>query len=476
MLLVRRAFIDPLALLKVGGGMKAKRRWFRQVWKERRSGNKLKRPNSEWRDQYGRDRARVIHSAGFRRLQAKTQVLGIGEGDFHRTRLTHSMEAAQIGRGIVRALQENWIEQRRAPGHREWSEWLPSLNSIETIALAHDIGHPPFGHGGEIALNYAMRKHGGFEGNGQTLRLLSKLEAHTYGFGLDLTRRSLLGVLKYPVAYERVVRARPPLVQTADQLKRDSWKPPKCYMSSEKDVVEWILAPFSSEDRRTFTKLASAPRAASHGKARYHALDTSIMELADDIAYGVHDLEDAIALKLVTTEELQFTLKDMDRGWAEKLKVWPVERLVCLLCSMSGHERKATIGAMVNAFIVSIEPYQLEEFSHPLLRLQVRLNDHAKQLLGAIKNLITRRVIKTAQVQTLEYRGQQLVLRMCEAIASDPERLLKDSFKNLWIEAGTRGDKMRVLCDYISGMTDEYATRMYERLFVPRQGHVFDRL
>lgn len=205
-----------------------RQRWSLQVWKDRRSGNKLKRPDSGWRDQYGRDRARVIHSAGFRRLQAKTQVLGIGEGDFHRTRLTHSMEAAQIGRGIVRALEENWIERRRAARYREWEEWLPSLNSIETIALAHDIGHPPFGHGGEIALNYAMRRNGGFEGNGQTLRLLSKLEAHTYGFGLDLTRRSLLGILKYPVAYERAVRRRLASVRGPTSPRIISRSAPSC--------------------------------------------------------------------------------------------------------------------------------------------------------------------------------------------------------------------------------------------------------
>jgi dGTPase len=386
------------------------------------------------------------------------------------------MEAAQIGRGIVRALQENWIERRRAPEYKEWSEWLPSLNSIETIALAHDIGHPPFGHGGEIALNYAMRHNGGFEGNGQTLRLLSKLEAHTYKFGLDLTRRSLLGILKYPVTYERARRRRLPLVQAADQIKRESWKPPKCYMSSEKDVVEWILGPFSSKDKNAFIKLASAPSATAHGKARNRALDTSIMEFADDIAYGVHDLEDAIALKLITIDELQFALKDMEHGWADRLDIGPTERLLELLFSKSGHDRKVSIGALVNAFVVSVEPYQAEEFSHPLLRLQARLKGPADEVLKAIKNLITRRVIKTAQVQTLEYRGQQLVLRMFDAIVSDPERLLKDSFKDLWLEAGTKTDKMRVLCDYISGMTDEYATRMYERLFVPRQGHVFDRL
>src|ERR1041385_2755505 len=105
-----------------------------KAWKERRSGTRLDRPLAAYREDYVRDRARVIHSAAFRRLQAKTQVLGIGEGDFHRTRLTHSMEAAQIARGIVRAVQERAQDS-------SWKEWLPSPNLVETIALAHDLGH-----------------------------------------------------------------------------------------------------------------------------------------------------------------------------------------------------------------------------------------------------------------------------------------------------------------------------------------------
>ena len=149
------------------------------------------------RSEYDRDEARVIHSAAFRRLQSKTQVLGLGESDFYRTRLTHSMEVAQIGRGLVQYLKEN--------GDRETKIHLPCTSLISAICLAHDIGHPPFGHGGEVALNYCMRDYGGFEGNGQTLRILSKLEKYTDGFGINPTRRMLLGVLKYPVSYSRLV-------------------------------------------------------------------------------------------------------------------------------------------------------------------------------------------------------------------------------------------------------------------------------
>lgn len=163
-----------------------------ELQSERRSNHTLERKNDH-RTFSERDLARLIHSATFRRLQAKTQVLGIGEGDFHRTRLTHSMEVAQIGKGITKNLLSRCAEQQATDCV------LPDSDLMFCVGLAHDLGHPPFGHGGEVALNFCMREHGGFEGNGQTLRILSKIEAHTPNYGLDLSRRVLLGVLKYPV-------------------------------------------------------------------------------------------------------------------------------------------------------------------------------------------------------------------------------------------------------------------------------------
>lgn len=115
------------------------------------------------------DYARVIHSASFRRLQGKTQILNLGDSDFYRTRLTHSLEVAQIAGGLARQLGQNFPEHPAA-------EILPDRSLIHAIACSHDLGHPPFGHGGEVSLNYCMRDAGGFEGNGQTLRLLARLE------------------------------------------------------------------------------------------------------------------------------------------------------------------------------------------------------------------------------------------------------------------------------------------------------------
>lgn len=437
---------------------------------ERRSGGSLRRA-VDHRPPYARDRARVIHCAAFRRLQAKTQVLGIGEGDFHRTRLTHSMEVAQVARGIVLELKHKSVPS-------EGTDWLPGLNLIETVALAHDIGHPPFGHGGEVALNCAMSGAGGFEGNGQTLRLLSRLEAHTDGYGLDLTRRSLLGVLKYPVPYEQVVRRKlPPLPGRPTQLKAEEWKPPKCYLSTEREVVEWVLAPFSKANRDWLRTLEKAPSAGNHGKSAHHSLDTSVMELADDIAYGVHDFEDGISLKLLRRGDWDVAAKSVPSRWATRRLGASTKAIGDALFGDSSHARKRAIGAIVNALITSVQVVASGAPTlHPLLRMQAEMDEVPRALLDGLQEAVRTRVIRTPQVQTLEYRGQILVMQLFEAIASDPQRFLTEHFVREYELAETTSDALRVTADFIAGMTDEYATRMYERLFVPRRGSSSDRL
>lgn len=190
---------------------------------QRRSGLNNQRGTLDHRDPYERDRTRVIHCPAFRRLQRKTQILGTDEGDFHRTRLTHSLEVDSIGRSIARNLKNN---PEYAP---IISGLLPNDDLISVICLLHDIGHPPFGHGGEVALNYMMRDYGGFEGNAQTLRLLTKVENSYGSFGLDLTRRALLGILKYPVPRSKVAaKKQPPIHESIHKtIKVNEWLPPK---------------------------------------------------------------------------------------------------------------------------------------------------------------------------------------------------------------------------------------------------------
>lgn len=247
------------------------------------------------------DYARVIHSASFRRLQGKTQILSLGDSDFYRTRLTHSLEVAQIAGGLVKQLRLNQSEHPAV-------EYLPDHSLIQAIACTHDLGHPPFGHGGEVALNYCMRAEGGFEGNGQTLRILSRLEKFAAGGGSNLTRETLLGVLKYPVGYSEARNAsiEPALLGETSGvplLNREACKPPKCYLDSEADVVDWILSPLSPTDRDEFQKIDR--KDGKHHKARHKSLACSIMDLADDISYGVHDMEDALALRLVDRDAFE---------------------------------------------------------------------------------------------------------------------------------------------------------------------------
>jgi dGTPase len=437
------------------------------AWKERRAPNGVQRQDDE-REEYERDRARVIHSSAFRRLQAKTQILGVLEGDFHRTRLTHSMEVAQIGRGLVLNLQ------RKFP---KMGDLLPRLEQIETTGLAHDLGHPPFGHGGETALNYAMANFGGFEGNGQTFRILTKLESHTAEHGLDLTRRTLLGVLKYPVPFSKLCRTTIPEADVkSEKLNfQQTWQPPKCYLDSEQEVLNWVLAPISVADKKHFCEYTSAAKH-NHGSSLHKALDTSLMNLADDIAYRVHDFEDGIVLRLLTQEHWQEVAQHLDPIWAEKNCLQQIENQLFTRTENSGYSRKQAVGALVHALISSTELKLDEEFEEPLLGWNAVLPEEPKQFLKALKATVSRHVIQLNTVQAATYRGRKIVLSLFEALSAEPEMLLPSSFQLQWKAAKSDHEQKRIICDFIAGMTDQYANRFYERLFLPGHGSVFDRL
>lgn len=422
------------------------------------------RADDDLRDDGDVDYARVIHSAYFRRLQGKTQILNLGDSDFYRTRLTHSMEVAQIAGGIVMQLERGFPDHSAAAA-------LPGRSLIQAIACAHDLGHPPFGHGGEVALNYCMRGAGGFEGNGQTLRILTGPVETTPQPGLNLCRRSLLGVLKYPAPYSRVMNpaiwpalhAGGSVLQT---LNSAASKPPKCYLNTEAGVVEWVLAPLHHNERVRFAETRQTPD--DHAKTLHKSLDCSIMDVADDIAYGVHDLEDAIGLKLVTPEAFCHAVTpEISASFGQ-----PHDRIVAALFGPS-HQRKAMIGALVHHFIASIRVTEDERFDTPLLRYRVTLPQGPGAFLGALKKFIFKTVIDSPEVQQLEFKGQAMVVAVFEALQSDPGRLLPLNWQDRFGKAS--GDP-RVICDYVAGMTDGYLLKTYERLFAPRMGSVFDRL
>lgn len=449
------------------------------AWEERRSGWNPREGDarSPWDVDYGR----VIHSASFRRLQGKTQILNLGDSDFYRTRLTHSLEVAQIATGILRQYRAYRSDHPVHP-------LLPHQALVQTIGSCHDMGHPPFGHGGEVALNYCMRDHGGFEGNGQTLRILSRLEKFSdASMGTDVTRRALLGVLKYPASHSATFNPaltprldpRPTAIHIIDRARA---KPPKCYFDSEQEAVDWILAPLSDKDRALFQSVK--PQAGKHGKPLYKSFDCSIMDVADDIAYGVHDLEDGIALDLITRKDFI----DKETGVTEAAcapyldylkKTYPKESANDVYKGFvdqlfgSGAERKHCINRLVGYFITAADLATQNLFDEPLLDHQAVLPPNIRSFLEALKGFVAREVILSPNVQQLEFKGQKMVVSVFEALLSEPGSFLPKDAQKLY-EAD--GQDPRRICDYIAGMTDGFLLKTYDRLFSPRMGSVFDRL
>lgn len=393
-----------------------------------------------------RDRARIIHSSAFRRLQSKTQVLGVGDNDFYRTRLTHSMEVAQIGSGICEHLKQKYANNLTI------SQQIPSFFQIEATCLAHDLGHPPFGHGGEVALNYHMFGYGGFEGNGQTLRILSKLGEYSDKHGLDVTRRTLLGVLKYPVMHSEVQST-----ELGHDAPLPAFKPPKSIHDDEEDVINWILSEFSPQDRDTFRAIDDQ---SGKRRAQFKAFDTSIMELADDISYGVHDLEDALALGLVT--ERQWREDVLQQAHEDSPLITDGKFYNDKLFSPDSRDRKHAISKLIGYLVPQIVVETQQQFEHPQLDLQATLPADVEHTLELLKRFVFKHVIRSADVKAMEFKGQRIIMALFEALSDAPEQLLQPSTLQKYQQAT---NPKRVICDYISGMTDHYARKQFNQLF-----------
>lgn len=446
-----------------------------EIWINRKSGwvQNDYDARTPWEIDYGR----IIHSSSFRRLQGKTQILNLGDSDFYRTRLTHSLEVGQIARGLTQQI-------RKTTSNPIIKSLLPDPMMIQAVGSTHDLGHPPFGHGGEVALNYCMRNDGGFEGNGQTLRILSKLEKMSAKNGSDLTRRSLLAVLKYPISMG--VAANPKVIPKLENnptsirlIDRKSSKPPKCYLESETDVVNWVLDHLSSSDKNKFLHYKTEDN--EHNSAKYKSFDCSIMDLADDIAYGVHDLEDMIAMRLILRKDFEeivlpmhcqsfldeYTERARDEIGNDSYK-W-------LLDGLFGDpgKRKHFISRFVGHFITNVIVKKLDVFDEGLLDYKAKLPNLHSDFLKALKKVVYKKVIKSPEVQHLEFKGQKMVVSVFEAYATDPSNLLPNY---CYQDFEKSGNDLRIICDHIAGMTDAYLLKTYDRLFSPRMGSVFDRL
>lgn len=424
------------------------------------------------REPYQRDLGRVIHSSSFRRLQTKTQVMGTGEGDFHRTRLTHSLEVGQIGRGIVWALS--------ADENAAYHPYLPASELIEAICYCHDLGHPPFGHAGERALHAEMKEYGGFEGNAQTLRILTQLEKYYRGTGIRPTRRLLLGVLKYPVSYSEY------------GAKAKEAKPPKCFYDDDLKLIERLLSIFDPADVAEFRSLGA------DSKPKHRSFDCSIMELADDIAYGVHDLEDGIARHILKREQVEGQIKEsFSAAGVTKIREVPVGDLLDKLFSDDSCERKHAISLLVGYFILNIEVVKKRVFANPYLDFRAQVPAHVRSLLDCLaKDITYKSIVRRREVQTLERKGKKIIADLFSALAEDPLHLVGRKALDPF-EAGVAGtlekadnDKLhwrelddtsqphvaRGICDFIAGMTNPYAEKYHRRLFEPGFGSSTDEL
>ncbi|MGF1908277.1 deoxyguanosinetriphosphate triphosphohydrolase family protein [Vibrio kasasachensis] len=428
------------------------------LWTQRHDDeHKIRR--DDHRSPFQRDRARILHSAAFRRLQAKTQIHDTSINDFHRTRLTHSLEAAQLGTGIVAQIK------KKQP---EFHSLLPSDSLIDSLCLAHDIGHPPYGHGGEVALNYMMRDHGGFEGNAQTFRIVTKLEPYTEHFGMNLVRRTLLGLIKYPALIsEAQAQSKPTPVTHQRKLRAKDWSPAKGIYDGDKALFEWVLEPITTEEKRLFSQMREEHvDDHQHQKTRFKSLDCSIMELADDIAYGVHDLEDAIVLGMVTRhqwlEAAASQLAECGDPWFEK----HIASVSDMLFAGTHHQRKDAIGGIVNALLTSISIKPIDApFSTHLLAFNAVLEPSMANALDILKRFVSQYVIQAPHVQVMEYKGQQIIMDIFEALSADPERLLPVEIRKTWQATECEAQEMRIIADYISSMTDGHAKRLHQQLF-----------
>lgn len=433
-----------------------------------------------WRDEFRRDFARVIHCPSFRRLQGKTQLFPGHESDFFRNRLTHSLEVGQIAESIACAVNSK--------------QPFFSQNPINpriclTAALLHDIGHPPFGHNGEEALDEAMRSFGGFEGNAQTLRIVSQLEKKRYNpkeicpvqrrVGLNLTYRTLAAILKY----DRAIKGD----------RSDESAVSKGYYIEDKSVISDI-------------KAAVAPKFPID--RNFKTIECSIMDIADDIAYSTYDLEDSFKAGFLTPSMILSSSPELLNRVAKKVRkeigapdfsaedvlgvflelfedrvarpddlspAQPDSKLEIILSAlnvgteldniaMNGNVRTQFTSDIVGQFIngVSVvENYEFPQLSH------IKVDKNILKKIETLKNYSFEATIYSSKVKISEYRGKDIVSGIFKALSSPKGHLLlPDDVLNLFnAMQGNDQRQKRIICDFIAGMTDRYAVEFYSRLY-----------
>jgi len=381
------------------------------------------------RTEFMRDRARVIHSAALRRLAAKTQVAVPWENDFQRTRLSHSLECAQIGRELGESLGAD-----------------PDL--METACLSHDLGHPPFGHNGEEALAEVAKDFGGFEGNAQSFRLLTRIEAKTVdqagkSVGLNLTRASLDAGTKYP--WPRTINPRKFGVYDDDV-----------------EIFNWTRQG-APDDRK--------------------CIEAQIMDWSDDCAYSVHDLEDAIFVGQVKVEnfERDFDIlhKEMQSGYGstatKEEAASALERLQKLSCwprYYDGSHRslarlKDSTSQLIGRFVLAAEVETRKVHGDgPLLRYTADLVIPREQKVEVdFLKAIAGHYLINASVSQERYAKQQIVIKeLVEMLHKHAATELDSIFAKDWQMATNETERMRIVIDQIASLTDPGAYALHARL------------
>ena len=398
------------------------------------SGHDLERFVSEpakraGRTEFMRDRARVIHSASLRRLGAKTQVAVPWENDFQRTRLSHSLEVAQIGRELGDSLGAD-----------------PDL--LDTACLAHDLGHPPFGHNGEGALAHIAQSAGGFEGNAQSFRLLTRLEAKTLdqsdrSVGLNLTRASLDAVTKYPWPSD------------GDHIKFGVY-------DEDLEIFEWMRQ--------------GAPE-------KQRCIEAQIMDWSDDVSYCVHDLEDALVAGQVSvadfTEDLHLLYDTMVRDYAVDTTAYEAEEALARLQKLScwpsyydGTHRglariKDLTSQLIGRFVLSAERETRNVHGgEGLVRYNANLEVPRDQRIevGLLKAVAGLYVIGTPLAQD-RYAKQRIVISdLVEMLLATAPAMLDSIFLADWEAADNDAQRLRVVVDQVASLTDPAAYTLHARL------------
>jgi dGTPase len=361
---------------------------------------------SAFRSAFQRDRDRIIHASAFRRLKHKTQVFIEHEGDYFRTRLTHSIEVGQVARTISGVLGLD-------------------LDLTEAVALAHDLGHPPFGHTGEEALDRLMRPYGGFDHNAQAIRIVTRLERHYAEWdGLNLTWETLEGIAKHngPVLW------------------------PYPYALSEYDALHPLAL------------------------GTHAGLEAQVAALADDIAYNNHDLHDGLRAELFSTDELA-QLPILDDCFAEVDRLYPG-----LNYYRRRHEAlRRFFGVLVEdvldearAALAELDPREADDVRRAG-RMIARFSPALWDDLKAVRAFLFRRMYRAPRVVEMRAHVTTVLDDLFPAYLAEPALLPKQWRRDVEAVAGDETALARIVCDYIAGMTDRFALQEHARLVEVRE-------